>query len=69
MKNQEQKSEYVGMYVTPTLAKQIKEASDNEALKDKIIKDFFTNETNWLKEQIQEIELTIMGKLFSMLKS
>jgi len=53
---QEQRTEYVGMYVTPTVAKQIKEVSDNEKLKDKIIQDFFTNETRWIKEQIQEMD-------------
>ena len=60
MENQEAKketrSEYVGLYVTPTVAKQIKEVSDNNLLKDKIIKQFFTNETSWVKEQIQEMD-------------
>ena len=36
--SKEKRTEYVGMYLTPTVAKQLKEAGDNEALKDKILK-------------------------------
>ena len=52
----EKRTEYVGLYLTPTMAKQLKEADDNETLKDKIIKDFVTNETNWLKDEVQNMD-------------
>ena len=34
----EKRTEYVGMYLTKEMAKQLKEAGDNEVLKDKILK-------------------------------
>lgn len=56
----EERSEYVGLYLTPTMAKQLKEADNNEALKDKILKEFVRNETDWLKEEIQTMdEITV----------
>ena len=54
--SKEKRTEYVGMYLTPTVAKQLKEAGDNEALKDKILKQFVTNETDWLKDEVQGME-------------
>lgn len=52
----EKRTEYVGVYLTPTMAKQIKEAGDNEVLKDKILKQFVTNETDWLKDEVQNMD-------------
>lgn len=52
----EKRTEYVGLYMTPTMAKQIKEADNNEQLKDKLLKQFVTNETDWLKEEIQGMD-------------
>ena len=52
----EQRTEYIGLYVTPTMAKELKLASDNKQLEDKIIKDFVTNETDWIKSQISEMD-------------
>ena len=52
----EKRTEYVGMYLTPTMAKQIKEAGDNDVLKDKILKQFVTNETEWLKDEVQNMD-------------
>lgn len=52
----EERSEYVGMYVTPTIAKQLKEAGDNERLKEKLLKQFVTQETDWLKDEIHNMD-------------
>jgi len=59
--NKELRSEYVGLYMTPTMAKQIREADNNEQLKDKLLKNFVTNETDWLKEEILNMdEITVL---------
>lgn len=52
----EERTEYVGIYTTPSMAKKIREANDNETLKDKIIKDFITNETDWLKDEVKNMD-------------
>ena len=52
----EERTEYVGMYLTKEMAKQLKEAGDNEVLKDKILKQFVTNETDWLKDEVQQMD-------------
>lgn len=52
----EKRTEYVGLYVTPTMAKQLKEADSNDELKDKILKQFVTNETDWLKDEVQNMD-------------
>ena len=52
----EKRTEYVGIYLTPTMAKQIKEAGDNDVLKDKILKQFVTNETDWLKDEVHNMD-------------
>lgn len=52
----ETRSEYVGLYMTPTMAKQVKEADSNEQLKDKLIKQFVTNEIGWLTDEISEMD-------------
>lgn len=68
-KEKEEKSEYVGLYVTPTFAKELKLAGDNEKLKQDVLKRFITNETDWLKEEmksIDEITLTYSAKLITL---
>ena len=65
----EERSEYVGLYVTPTFAKELKLAGDNEKLKQDVLKRFITNETDWLKEEmksIDEITLTYSAKLITL---
>ena len=65
----EERSEYVGLYVTPTFAKELKLAGDNDKLKQDVIKRFITNETDWLKEEmksIDEITLTYSAKLITL---
>lgn len=64
----EDRSEYIGLYVTKEMAKQLEEAKDSKTLKDKILKDFVTNETTWLKEEVQnmdEITLIYRAKLLT----
>ena len=55
-KEREERSEYVGLYTTPSMAKKIRESNDNDVLKDKIIKDYITNETDWLKSEMQDMD-------------
>ena len=65
----EERSEYVGLYVTPTFAKELKLAGDNDRLKQDVLKRFITNETDWLKEEmkgIDEITLTYSAKLINL---
>lgn len=64
----EDRSEYIGLYVTKEMAKQLEESKDNKTLKDKILKDFVTNEITWLKEEVQnmdEITLIYRAKLLT----
>lgn len=56
----EERSEYVGIYVTPTFAKELKLAGDNEKLKQDVLKRFITNETDWLKEEMKSIDETTL---------
>ena len=65
----EERSEYVGLYVTPTFANELRLAGDNEKLKQDVLKRFITNETDWLKEEmksIDEITLTYSAKLITL---
>lgn len=65
----EERSEYVGLYVTPTFAKELKLAGDNDKLKQDVLKRFITNETDWLKEEmksIDEVTLTYSAKLITL---
>jgi len=52
----EERTEYVGVYLTPTMAKQVKEAADNNVLKDKILKQFVDNEIGWLKDEVHNMD-------------
>lgn len=52
----ENRSTYVGIYTTPELAKQLEDVKDNQYLQEKILKQFVESETNWLKEEIQNID-------------
>ena len=52
----ESRSTYVGIYTTPELAKQLEDVKDNQYLQEKILKQFVESETNWLKEEIQNID-------------
>ena len=56
MVEKEKRTEYVGLYLTPELAKQVKEADNNKELQDKLLKKFVTDETEWLKEEIQNMD-------------
>jgi hypothetical protein len=50
------RSTYVGIYTTPELAKQLEDVKNNQRLQEKILKQFVESETNWLKEEIQNID-------------
>ncbi len=52
----EQRSEYVSIYVTPTVAKEFKAAKENEALKESIIRGFIEREVDFLKDEMKEID-------------
>jgi hypothetical protein len=64
----EDRSEYVTMYVTPTAAKEFRAARDNKELQDQVIKRFVLNETDWLKDEMKEMDnvtLRYRAKLLS----
>jgi methyl-accepting chemotaxis protein len=52
----EERSEYVSVYVTPTLKKEFELAKDNQTLKETILKQYLTNEKDWLKDELKEID-------------
>ena len=52
----EERSEYVAIWVTPTLKKEFELAKDNQVLKETILKRYLTTETDWLNEELKEIE-------------
>jgi hypothetical protein len=56
----EERSEYISIYVTPTLKREFEAAKDNQALKESIIKNFLKSETNWLESEIKEIDESVI---------
>ena len=54
--NKEERSEYVAIYVTPTLKKEFELAKDNKTLQETILKQFLTNEKEWLNSELKEID-------------
>lgn len=63
MDNQEKRSESVFLYVTPTVKKQLEELKDNDSLKESIIRGFLKTETEWLNQELKQIdEYTIKYK-------
>ena len=52
----EERSEYVAIYVTPTLKKEFELAKDNQALKETILKQYLTNEKDWLNDELKQID-------------
>lgn len=52
----EERSSYVSIWVTPTLARQFEAAKDNQTLKETIIKNFLESERNWLSNEIKETD-------------
>ena len=52
----EERSEYVSIYVTPTLKKEFELAKDNQTLKESIIRSFLTVEKDWLTSELKEID-------------
>jgi len=46
MNKGKERTEYIGLYVTSEVKKQIDSCNDNDSLKEKIVKDFFKNESD-----------------------
>lgn len=54
----EERSEYVAIYVTPTLKKEFELAKDNKVLQETILKQFLTSEKDWLNDELKQIDET-----------
>ena len=56
----EERSEYVAICVTPTLKKEFELAKDNQVLKETIVKQFLTNEKDWLNDELRQIDESVV---------
>ena len=56
MSNKEERNEYVAIYVTPTVKRELEAAKDNQALKELILKQYLTSEKDWLEEELKQID-------------
>ena len=56
MSNKEERNEYVEIYVTPTVKRELEAAKDNQALKELILKQYLTSEKDWLEEELKQID-------------
>lgn len=54
----EERSEYVSIYVTPTLKKEFELAKDNKTLQETILKRYLTGEIEWLNDELKQIDET-----------
>lgn len=54
----EERSEYVSIYVTPTLKKEFDLAKDNQTMKETILKNYLSSEKDWLSEELKGIDET-----------
>jgi DNA-binding LytR/AlgR family response regulator len=52
----EERSEYIGIYVSKTVKKELEGAKDNKDLKETIIRRYLKSETDWLEEELKEID-------------
>lgn len=52
----EERSECVAIYVTPTLKKEFELAKDNQSLKETILKQYLTQEKDWLNDELKQID-------------
>jgi hypothetical protein len=52
----EERSEYVSIYVTPSLKREFELAKDNKSLQEGIIKQFLTTEKDWLNSELKDID-------------
>jgi ParB-like chromosome segregation protein Spo0J len=60
MEAKEERIEYIGIYVTPTLKKELELVKDNQTLRDSIIKNYLQTEKEWLEQELNDIdELTV----------
>ncbi|MCR9263333.1 MAG: hypothetical protein NXH86_04205 [Flavobacteriaceae bacterium] len=52
----EERTEHIFLNVTPKVKKELEMAKYNHALKDSIIKNFIESESNWLKDEMRDID-------------
>ena len=52
----EERSEYVGIYITPSIKREFELAKDNKSLQEDIIKRFLQSEREWLSDEIKQID-------------
>lgn len=55
MKEKEERSEHIWMWVSPSVKKELESARDNQSLQEKIIKEFVTSEISFMKDEIANI--------------
>jgi hypothetical protein len=56
MESKKDRTEYVGIWTTPEMAKEIKLAESNSSLQDTIIKQYIHSETAFLEQELKEID-------------
>jgi len=52
----EERSEYVAVYVTPTLKKEFELAKDNKVMQETILKNYLASEKEWLNDELRQID-------------
>jgi predicted phage tail protein len=52
----DERTESVFVYVTPQVKREFDMAKDNKTLQDNIIRNHFQSETDWLKQEMQEMD-------------
>ena len=50
------KTECVTLWVTPTVAAELKIAKDNDSLRDEIIKRFVRQEVSWMESEMRDVD-------------
>ncbi len=56
----EERTESVWVYVTPAVKAEFQMAQDNEKLREQIIRDYIRSETDWLKQEMGEIDEAVI---------
>lgn len=54
--NKQERTEYITMYVTPEVKKELDQASTNDKLKEDIIRGFLKGEKDWLRDELRQID-------------
>lgn len=53
---EDNRSEYIGIYVTPEFKKHLDLVKDNTSLRDTLINQFFEGEKEWMEQEIKGID-------------